>query len=397
MNRLYHTLTLSLLSILFITTLKAQESNGIKLDNGAVIVPSVYVGSGYESNIALTDTNEIDSFYWQVSPSVLFTATPGETAHQIQLSSDIAKYSTSSEDDYADFFIKYNGGWEPTSRHRFNWNFDQTFGHQKRGSQQTRFQLDRFDEVLKFSSSDALFSYEFGSLVARAQFGSSVGFNAIDYSNFDDFSRQFNRSTVDTSAWFYYRPGNVTYFSADITHSVIDYKDEIAGTPSRNADTTTFLLGAIWEGLAKTTGKFKLGIENRSFEDASRDDITSLAVDAEVAWSPKTYSIVTTSVSRRTVEGVADNDATLNTSFDINWSHSWSQHTTTQVGYDFQKRDEQGSTRNDNQHYVYTSFNRALTKWLVFNAQVRLLVNSSNQPLFDYDNQQISIGVTAQL
>ena len=119
-------------------------------------------------------------------------------------------------------------------------------------------------------------------------------------------------------------------------------------------------------------------------------------------WSPKTYSEVTISASRRTIEGVGNNDATLNTSFNANWSHSWSENLTTRVGYDFLKRDEQGSSdqfisRKDNQHYVYAEFNRYLSRWAVLSTQLKVLTNNSNQSLFDYDNQQLSIGVTVGL
>ena len=382
------------------------QFQGIELDSGASIMPSLYTGIGYENNIALTNDNEIDSFFFQVTPSVNINLNPGEVLHELSFSSDIGRYASSDADNYEDFFISYAGMWEPTSRHRVNLSVDQTFAHQKRGSQQTRFQLDRFNEVLQFNSNNTLLAYEFGSEVARAQLGASIGYSSTNYTNFETFTSQFDLENYNLASWFHYRPGKVTSVSVDLSHNEVTYKNDVAGLLSRNSNVTTLLVGAIWDGLAKTTGKFKVGVEQRRFDFSEREDLTNAAVDAEVVWSPKTYSQITLAASRRTIEGVANNDATLNTTFNVNWSHSWSEQLTSRLGYDFLQRDEQGGSANgaalivsrkDNQHYVYAEFNKYLSKWAVLTTQLRLLTNKSNQAVFDYDNQQLSIGVTIGL
>lgn len=391
--------------ILF-TTMSAWSGSaqfqGVELDNGARLTPSLYTGLGYENNIALTNDDEINSFFWQISPTLDISLNPGDVLHEFSFSSDIARYSSSQADNYEDFSLTYAGLWEPTSRHRLNLEVVQSFAHQKRGSQQTRFELDRFDEVLQLNSNNTLLAYEFGSEVARAQLGASVGYGSSNYTNFEAFTDQFELENYNLATWFHYRPGKVTSLSLDISHNKVNYKNDLQGLLSRNSNVTTFLIGAIWDGLAKTTGKLKVGAENRRFDSEQRKNLTSFAIDAEVIWSPKTYSEVTISASRRTIEGVGNNDATLNTSFNANWSHSWSENLTTRVGYDFLKRDEQGSSdqfisRKDNQHYVYAEFNRYLSRWAVLSTQLKVLTNNSNQSLFDYDNQQLSIGVTVGL
>ncbi|MCQ8847340.1 outer membrane beta-barrel protein [Alteromonas stellipolaris] len=400
MNKQYTKLSLPLLALsvlAFSGRSHAQESLGYKLDNGAIISPSVYFGTGYEQNLALTNDNEINSAFWQFTSSVLMTLAPGKASHELTLSSDIARYTSSSADDYEDILIGYAGEWEPTSRHRTNWTLNQNFGHQKRGSQQTRFELDRFDEVLQFSSTDALASYEFGSLVARGRLGLSVGYGTLNYDNFTDFTSQFERDTYDVAAWFYYRPAQVTNISFDIMQQTISYKNDVVAEPSRDARVLTFLVGAIWEGLAKTTGEFKIGIENREYDEPGRDEQSNLAIDAEVVWTPKTYSLVTLSATQSTQEGVAGSDATLTTVVSANWGHSWSEYTITQLGYEFQKRDEQGLARKDTQHYMFTSYQRLLNPWLSLNAQIKWLVNSSNVALYDYDNQQFTIGLKVEI
>ena len=116
----------------------AAEPDGIKLDSGALLFPSVYVGSGYEQNLALTNDSEINSAFWQVTPSVTALLTPGNSSHEFSALVDVTQYTQSDADNYEDFSLNYEGGWEPTTRHRANWSLSQQFGHQKRGSQQTR-------------------------------------------------------------------------------------------------------------------------------------------------------------------------------------------------------------------------------------------------------------------
>ena len=392
----YPSLMLSLIVSCF--PAMAAEPDGIKLDNGALLFPSVYVGSGYEQNLALTNDNEISSAFWQVSPSITALLAPGNSSHELSALVDVTQYTQSEADNYEDISLSYAGTWEPTSRHRANWDISQQYGHQQRGSQQTRFLLDRFDEVLQFEQTNAEVSYEFGSKVAIGRLGVKGGANRLNYTNFEDFTNQLNYNAQSVAGWFYYRVGKVTNLSFDLGYQTTDYPDEPDPFQSRNSEVYTFLTGLIWEGLAKTTGEFKLGVEQRKFELTSREDLTNLAIDAAITWEPKTYSIVNLSLGRRTMEGALGSDATLTSNATLDWSHSWTEYSYSRLGYEYSLRDEQGIiSREDDTHYVYANFNRYLNSWLLFETTVTYLVNSSSNSLFDYDNQKLSIGLRVEL
>ena len=399
MKKQFFTHTGLLASLSFVCLpITAAEVDGIKLDNGALIYPSVYVGSGYEQNLALTNDNEINSAFWQVTPSLTALLSPGNSTHEFSALIDVAQYTQSDADNYEDFLLNYEGGWEPTTRHRANWSLSQQFGHQKRGSQQTRFLLDRFDEVLQFEQTNAEVSYEFGSKVSIGRLGIKGGASRLEYTNFEDFTNQLNYNSQSLGGWFYYRVGKVTNLSFDLDYKVSDYPDEPDPTRSLNSEVYSFLTGMEWEGLAKTTGVFKLGVEQRKFELAAREDLTNLAIDAAIAWEPKTYSIVNFSLSRRTMEGALGSDATLTTKATLDWSHSWTEYSYSRMGYEYALRDEQGIiSRKDDTHYVYANFNRYLNEWLLFETTVTYLVNSSTNTLFDYDNQKLSIGLRVEI
>ena len=399
MNKQYFVCVIAAIFLdLFGITVASAEPSGIKLDNGAEIFPVITVLSGYEQNLALTNDNEINSAFWQVSPALTALLTPGNSSHEFSALIDVTQYMQSDADNYEDFSLSYAGTWEPTSRHRANWSVSQQYGHQKRGSQQTRFLLDRFDEVLQFNQTTAEASYEFGSKVAIGRLGIKGGANRLEYTNFEDFTNPLNYNSQSLSGWFYYRVGKVTNLSFDVGYQSTDYPDEPDPSQSRNSEVYTLLAGMVWEGLAKTTGEFKLGVEQRKFELASREDLTNLAIDAAITWEPKTYSIVNFELSRKTMEGALGSDATLTTKASLDWSHSWTEYSYSRMGYEYALRDEQGIiSREDDTHYVYANFNRYLNEWLLFETTVTYLVNSSTNTLFDYDNQKLSIGLRVEI
>ena len=385
---------------MFLTVLSAPSwsSGGIRLDNGTLIIPEIYVGVGYEQNLALTKENQISSPYWQVTPSISALLSPGNATHKFNFLADITEYSQSGADNYEDFELTYEGSWEPTSRHRANWNLSQVYGHQQRGSQQTRFQFERFEEVLQFKQINTGVKYEFGSKVAKGRLGVRGGASKLEYTNFEDFTNQLNYNSQSLGGWFYYRVGNVTNLSFDVGYQSTDYYNEPDPSQSRNSEIYTLLTGMIWEGLAKTRGQLMVGLEQRKFDLFTRKDLNNLAIDAAIVWEPKTYSIVNLSISRRTTEGAAGSDATLVTEATVDWSHRWTENSYSRIGYEYKIRDEQGGySRQDDMHYIFTKYNRSLNNWISIETMLSYLLNSSTDTFFDYDSQKLSIGLRVEI
>lgn len=372
----------------------AGALEGIQLENGAIVKGALSTAYGYENNLTQSSQSEISSSFLQVDPSIRITLSPGDFVHEFLGYGYLRSYQDSSADNYQDLVVVYNAKWEPTSRSRTRLNAKYLQWHQQRGSGVTRFEPLRFDSPFTFDETAVSVEHEYGSQLAIGQIGGKIGLNEVNYTNFEDYTFQFDRSTRQFNGWFNYRLGAVTRASFDLV--LIDSEYDFVSDFGLNRDSTSYraLAGFTWSGLAKTTGNFKLGYEQRKFDDAARSDFQGLALDIGASWSPRTYSTVDFSLSRKTDEAVAGTNLTVATAGRIQWQHSWSDITTTLLEYRVTKRKEQNSNgREETTHSVHATFSRYLSNHIVFDVIAAATDNQSNQSVFAYDTHSISAGI----
>lgn len=386
--RLISTRTLALASLVMTPLCLA---NGVVLENGARVNASLLVGVGYDSNVALMNENELSSSFWETEGQLGLSLNPGAMEHVIDFVFNDRRYTDSEQDDFTDWSASYAGHYEPTSRHRADVSISTTNFHQQRGIGYTRYLDVPLSEPLQYTQNDASLAYEYGSKVAIGRLGMEISYLDYSFDNFSDFTERLNYSAPTAHAWFDYNIGAVTSLTFDASAQDISY-DFVDVGGSRDSLISRFLVGVKWSGLAKTTGRFKLGIENRDFDSNLREDFTGLTVDAGVIWQPRTYSTVDMSLSRRTSES-GFSDLIVNTAFEVDWQHAWSDISATAITYQFLNLDEKGSNqRTEKRNYLGVSYSRQLAEWLTVNAEYSVTINSSTFEGFDYDNQVIMLG-----
>tara|TARA_A200000159_G_scaffold164947_1_gene197879 strand:- start:8962 stop:10095 length:1134 start_codon:yes stop_codon:yes gene_type:complete len=366
-------------------------ANGVVLENGARVNASLLVGVGYDSNVALMNENELSSSFWETEGQLGLSLNPGAMEHVIDFLFNDRRYTDSEQDNFTDWSASYAGHYEPTSRHRADVSISTTNFHQQRGIGYTRYLDVPLFEPLQYTQNDASLAYEYGSEAAIGQLGAELSYLDYSFDNFSDFTERLNYSAPTVHAWFDYDVGAVTSLTLDLSAQDISY-DIVDVNGSRDSLVSRALIGAKWSGLAKTTGRFKLGIENRDFDSNLREDFTGLTVDAGVIWKPRTYSIVDMSLTRRTSES-GFSDLIVNTTFEVDWQHVWSDISATAITYQFLNLDEEGiNERTEKRNYLGVAYSRQLAKWLTVNAEYSVTMNSSTFEGFDYDNQVIMLG-----
>ncbi|RPH16168.1 MAG: hypothetical protein CBB67_015810 [Alteromonadaceae bacterium TMED7] len=386
--RLISTRTLTLASLVMTPLCLA---NGVVLENGARVNASLLVGVGYDSNVALMNENELSSSFWETEGQLGLSLNPGAMEHVIDFLFNDRRYTDSEQDNFTDWSASYAGHYEPTSRHRADVSISTTNFHQQRGIGYTRYLDVPLFEPLQYTQNDASLAYEYGSEAAIGQLGAELSYLDYSFDNFSDFTERLNYSAPTVHAWFDYDVGAVTSLTLDLSAQDISY-DIVDVNGSRDSLVSRALIGAKWSGLAKTTGRFKLGIENRDFDSNLREDFTGLTVDAGVIWKPRTYSIVDMSLTRRTSES-GFSDLIVNTTFEVDWQHVWSDISATAITYQFLNLDEEGiNERTEKRNYLGVAYSRQLAKWLTVNAEYSVTMNSSTFEGFDYDNQVIMLG-----
>lgn len=326
-------------------------ADGVRLDNGAQVTGSLLVSGGYDSNVALLSSNELDSPFWETEGQFGVGLNPGATEHSVEFMFNDRRYTDSEQDNFTDWTGSYALHFEPTSRHRADVMLSSQHLHQQRGLGYTRYLEVPLAEPLQYTQNNAMASYEYGSLSASGRLGIEVRYMDFGFSNFAEFTDRLSYSSPTIHSWFDYDVGAVTSLTFDASYQPISY--EITDPQgSRDSDVSKFLVGAKWSGLAKTTGRFKLGIEKRDFDDESRQGYTGLAVDAGIVWKPRTYSTFDVGLSRQTSES-GFSDLIVNTTFQVDWQHAWSDITSTAITYQFLNLDEQGSNqRTEKRNYV---------------------------------------------
>lgn len=366
-------------------------AEGVVLDNGAQVGAELLVGAGYDTNVALMNDNEISSTFWETVGMMGIELNPGSMQHALDFIFNDRRYQNTDQDDYTDWTIAYLGHWEPTSRHRTDITLSLNNLHQQRGLGYTRYLEIPLSSPLEYTQSEAGLSYEYGSLVATGRIGAEILYTAFRFNNFADYTEGLDYKGPKVHGWFDYDVGAVTSLTFDASFQDIVY-DGIDTGGSRDSQVTLLLVGAKWSGLAKTAGKFKVGYEKRAFENQTRSEFTGLAIDAGVTWSPRTYSTVDLALTRRTTES-GFSDLIVNTTFQVDWQHAWSDITSTSLSYQFLNLDEEGvNQRTERRNYLGLAYSRQLAKWLTVNTEYSVTINRSSQLLFDYDNQVFLIG-----
>ena len=382
-------------TFLLLTSLPAPllyGAEGAVLDSGAQVDASILFLGGSDDNVALTNDNELSSSFFESKGQFSLLMNPGSFEHLLDISFNDRRYQDSKADNFTDWNASYLGHFEPTSRHRSDFNVSISKRHQQRGVGYTRYLEIPLSAPLEYSISEVELSHEYGSLTASGRVGVAVRYDVFSFDNFSEFTDRLNYSSPQVKSWFNYDVGAVTSLSFDISYQNTDY---VIADPdgSRDAVIMRALVGTIWSGLAKTTGKVKLGYEKRNFDDDARTDYGGLAVDIGITWKPRTYSALVMELTRRTSES-GFSDLILDTTFNLSWEHSWSDVSATSMIYQFLNRDEQGNfKRTEKRNYVGAAYSKQIAKWLTLNAEYNITLNRSTEAIFDYDNQVFMLGI----
>ncbi|RDV28126.1 hypothetical protein DXV75_03960 [Alteromonas aestuariivivens] len=389
----------AILVALSFSSIVAQGSGaaeGLRFENGALLNGALEGGLGHESNISLSDEDQISSWFWQVSPEFELLLSPSNFTHVFKGSSQIRQYMNSHEDDFEDLKIIYTGRWEPNSQHRSRAVISIVKGHQKRGDGFTQDLSQPLEEVIQTDDKTLTLAHEYGRLVAKGRIGGELSYADRDFSNLHDFTDQFAFEQYGAGGWFYYRVGQQTNLTVDVAYDTYDYKlDEDV---PRDSDSVKLLLGAVWEGLSKTTGQFKLGVERKMFGSAARNDYTGLTFDVGATWKPKTYSEFALDMNRAISEARLTGDPIVKTMMTVNWMHTWSEYMSSGARYQLRIDDEQGTrNRRDERHLIGVNVSRSLAKSVLVTGEIAWVSNHSNLPGFDYTNALVSIGLRVNL
>ncbi len=107
-------------------------------------------------------------------------------------------------------------------------------------------------------------------------------------------------NTQEVLGRYFWRVMPRTYLVAEARLGKADYR---VNTANNNTD-TRLLAGITWEATAKTTGQFKIGRQQKSFDNASKPDASGGTFETSVEWKPLTYSVFTLVANRSAADAL---------------------------------------------------------------------------------------------
>ena len=261
----------------------SEETGGVEMGDSAVYAtPSVGLGVGHDDNLFLSNTNTKSSVIEVLSPGLRLDAHRPGLVLKSSWQGQYGRYTDSRADDYQDQYWLNSVDWALDQRTFFRLGYDYLRGHDARGSTD-RPNSDSPDRY-RLSVPRAMFAYGAPGAQGRVELYYSDAHK--DYLNHNDTTAVSDRDTTEAGGAFYWRVGPKTYALVEARDTKIDYdiQNPLSGHETR------YFVGLSWEATAATTGTVKIGELRRSFDGDNIPSHTSPSWEAEITWSPRTYT-----------------------------------------------------------------------------------------------------------
>jgi len=369
----------------------------VKLTDGFSMVPQINTIYRYEDNIYNSGTNPISSSIYLLKPTIKFGSDDGLNQYGGLYSLTSANYSNNSDDNFLDQRFALLAHTEYTSRQRTDFKVSIENTHENRGTGLTEGNALTFDEPLKYNQINGNGYYQFGALSAMARLGAGINFADKKYQNFTEQTKYRDATSLRLFTDLEYELGQVTALTFDISSTDLSYKYTDPGDASRDNQDSQAMIGLKWVGLAKTTGKAKVGYQHKSFDDASRESFNGSTVELGVAWEPLLYSEFSARVNRLAKESDTVGDYIETYGGSLAWAHHWSEQLTSGLQFLYSNEDYIGADRQDETSTAMLDLSYDITRWLKLTAGYAYSDKDSDAIGISYDKNAVNLGVSVSL
>lgn len=350
------TLIISVVLVSQVAMSASNEQKGFVTESGLNIIPFVESALEYNDNIGRYSKNEAaeTSFLFDISPGVAVKVERGENEYSAAYQLSSGTYFDSSDDNYLDHRFTTNNFFRFNQRNGLALNYSYLYEHEERGT--GVFAGDSFSTIaskpVEYALHDVNATYVFGSDGAQGRLEGLLGYSDKQYKNYrylnDDFE-PFGTSYKDyaeaiAGASFFYKTSSANYVVFEV--EVIDrsYSRKVSGESQDSLD-IFYLIGDEWEITGKTTGKVRLGYQDKSYTSDQREDFGGFSWNAEISWSPVDYSTVDVNGGQRAEDPDQSTGYLRNSFIDVQWKHFWRYNIFSDLGAGFQREDYSTSDR----------------------------------------------------
>ncbi len=390
-------LTVMLILVFPLQADSADESEGIPVLSGK-LYPTLRQDTLYNDNVLLQDNRAKDSIVIVTAPRLKYSYEGNITEFTMNMGIENGYYTHSHNDNYFDADTDAKFSIYPTEKLAFFGSAGYRRFHEVRGSgSQSGLRATEFDSPDKYRLWLAEVGIRYGvEEVGSPRFEVSYLHNERRYSNNRRRTRIQDRNIdgINTTIFYQILPNTSLLVQGNLLRNA--YKKGFA-PGDLDSDQFTVLTGLSWQATFQTEGYFKVGWNEKYFDNSQRGESANLSWEVGVNWFPLSYSNISLVTQQRLQEADGlGNDANVR-NVSLSWKHDWYRNIKTTTNLFYNNSDFSGNTREDNDFGAGISLDYEFRRWLTIGADYQYLIRSSTAQDFDYERNVFGIHVLLSL
>ena len=346
------------------------------------------IALGTDSNIYRTQ-DEISDQFLLIAPKLGFQELQGKHVFTLGYDGTYIKYNDVSNLNYENHEFGAKAVFDHSNRFNSEFAVKITDGVELPGlNNSITGTVSEFNQISRMQ-------YEAKGIYGR---NDSIGQIVLRYqkidNEFDNNNQEFRDYDADSIiASFFYRIAPKTRILFEVADRSLDYTNEF--TFNTSSKYRNYLVGAEWTATGKTRGVVKIGQQNQEFDNPLRDDISGLAVFADVFWKANTYTEVRLGLSQETAESAeASIGSFVQTDFKLSIKHEFTPKLSLNGGYIYGNDDIVFSNnRTDKRHTLEVSLKHDTSRLFQTFFTLKSTQRNSNDARYDYSANSIMIGI----
>ena len=351
------------------------------------LTPQVALETYHDDNFLRSSDAAISSMVTKVSPQVEAMLSSNSTTLSAKYAVDDFAYSASSSDDATDHVVDLSLGHEFYARNRVSVSAYYFDGHEERGKGLSQGSIASDIDVIEYTQDNLQIGYELGGLGANGRLALSFEQQNYEYQNERSLTRVRDREQQNLTATFYWDLGSKLELLAELrnTDNEYDYFNPESDLGTLDSEQTDYYLGAEWQATAKTTGAFRVGRYDRSYDSSARQDSSGNSWDAWVEWKPLERATVTLRTGRASRESTSVGNFIDAQDHSVNWVHQLSGRDSFTLNFAAGTDSYEGSEREEDRNTFSLSYERELNRWLKLAVGYRYGERDSSSDSNDYE------------
>jgi hypothetical protein len=351
----------------------------------------------HDDNI-LNNLEELSDTAIKVAPNFAYLGLISKHKILFSYKGDYAVFTNDNNLNYNNH--KLAAGAQLDHSHRMSTEFKLGFDQLTEEPGSTNASTIALTEFNEYKNKSALGRFYYGQKTSTGQVVLEYKYANRDYTNNNQAFRNVDNNQLTGTFFYRIAPKTRMLFQASVGD--YGYDDQVFQNGlvfNQSSTENLYLAGVEWDATAKTTGIFKIGYQDKDYDDVRFNDISGLSYMLDMIWKPNTYTRITLGAARQTTESAQLNvGGFISTSYSIDVSHDIRERTTLMAKYNLSNDDiVTSSTRTDKRNGIDLAVKHSLREWLDIKLAYTYQEKSSSIDLFNFESNTIELSLTTAL